>query len=141
MLRNAPRAVMHGEISPIAPLLATAAGLLLAILVHWWLGAGLAAGAALAYANSGLLIKRIHFATLTSDTGAAMVSMHVGLLVTFTLAAAATILLLQLSLALTVTMAIAFFAMQTVILVLYYLTARQRAATTSGVTASEGMPR
>jgi hypothetical protein len=102
------------------------AGAVVAMVGRGYLGLGIGVGALLAYFNSWLLASRIELATATGEAAAAMISMQLGLLVTFTVVGGLTVLMVFISLPMTVAMAISFFLTQTAELALYYRARRSR---------------
>lgn len=118
--------VAFGDVNVVVPALVMVAGAAVALNGKGYIGAGIAVGALLAYFNSWLLASRIEVATSTGVAAAAMISMQLGLLVTFTVVGGLTILMVFISLSMTVAMAITFFLTQTAELGLYYRARRLR---------------
>jgi hypothetical protein len=118
--------VAFGDVNIVLPALVIVAGAAVAIAGKGYLGVGIGVGALLAYFNSWLLASRIEVATSTGVAAAAMISMQLGLLVTFTVVGGLTILMVFISLPMTVAMAISFFLTQTAELGLYYRARRSR---------------
>jgi len=109
------------------PALAVVAAVVLSLAGQPLIGAGIAVGAVLALLNSSLLIKRIDLAVRSGNPAAALISMQLGLLVTFTIVGAVTVLMLLSSVRMTVAMAISFFIAQTAELLLFYWARQSRA--------------
>lgn len=118
--------VPFGDVNFVVPALVILAGVIVAVAGKGYIGVGIGVGAILAYFNSWLLASRIELATATGDSAAAMISMQLGLLVTFTVVGGLTILMVFISLPMTVAMAISFFLTQTAELAMYYRARRLR---------------
>ncbi len=118
--RGGLRKFAMGDVNLLLPALVIIGAIGVAVSDHPYIAVGIAVGAVLAYVNSGLLAKRIMLAATTGNAGAAMISMQVGLLVTFTVVGAITVGMVLNSRPMTVAMAICFFVVQTAELVLYY---------------------
>lgn len=114
------------DVNPVLPAVIAATGIVLVGAGRPFVGVGLIAGALLAFLNSWLLVKRIDLAAATGNAPAAMVSMQLGLLVTFTVVGGMTVGMIFVSRTMTIIMAITFFVTQTLELLLYYWARRSR---------------
>jgi hypothetical protein len=112
----------------VVPAVVIAAGAGVALTGKGYVGVGIAVGALLAYFNSWLLASRIELATSTGVAAAAMISMQLGLLVTFTVVGGLTVLMVFISLQMTIAMAITCFLTQTAEVGVYYRARRVRHA-------------
>lgn len=108
------------DVSPFVPAVGVVVAVGLSIAGQFAVGLGIAVGAALAYINSGLLVKRIGMATSTGNTAAGVVVMQLGLFISFTLIGGLTVAMLLISVRMTVAMGVAFFIAQTLEIGLYY---------------------
>ncbi|HZT96223.1 MAG TPA: hypothetical protein VFB34_05235 [Chloroflexota bacterium] len=126
------------DVNPLLPVAVIGGAVAVTAFGLPFIGAGIAAGSVLAYVNSALLARRIQLATATGDTAAAMISMQLGLLVTFTVVAGITVLMVLISRPMTVAMAITFFVVQTAELALYYRARRGRDVSRPAVTSHKG---
>ncbi len=136
--RGGLRKFAMGDVNLLLPALVIIGAVGVAVSDHPYIAVGIAVGAVLAYVNSGLLAKRIMLAATTGNAGAAMISMQVGLLVTFTVVGAITVGMVLISRPMTVAMAICFFVVQTAELVLYYRARRGLETASIGATTHEG---
>jgi hypothetical protein len=126
-----------GDVNLLLPAAAVVAGVALGLTGRPYIGAGVGAGAILAFFNSGLLLKRIELAASAPNPAAALMAMQLGLLVTFTLVGIITVIMIRISVEMTVAMAITFLVAQTGQLLLIYRVRRSRPeASQSGGTLS-----
>lgn len=108
-----------GDINVVLPLLLVVAGGIVAASGRI-VGFGIIVGALLAMVNSALLVKRVQYAVGSESPGVAMVSMQVGLLLTFLGIGAITLILLVTSVLMAIAMGVTFFVAQTAEILLYY---------------------
>lgn len=113
--------VRWGDVNGLFPVVVIAVAVGVAASGRGYIGAGIAVGALLALMNSSLLLRRIAGAVETGNPAAAMISMQVGLLVTFTVVAAVTVLLVLVSRSMAVAMGISFFVTQTGQIAVFFL--------------------
>lgn len=112
--------LVRGRVHPLAPGVVLAAGMVWLALGHRAMGAGVGAGALLAYVNGVILSRRVDLAVATGSTAGAMAVMQLGLLMTLTVIGAVTVVLIRLSLSMAVASAAGFAAAHLAILSTYY---------------------
>ena len=115
-----------GDVNLIVPGLVVLSGIGVSIAGRPYIGIGIAVGALLAVLNTVLLIKRVDMAAASGLAPVAMVSMQLGLLVTFTVIGGVAVVMVLINLSMTIAMAISLFGTQTAELLLYYRARRSR---------------
>lgn len=121
MLHGSWSGLAHGRVNPAAPILCAVAGAVLVLLGYHPVGAGLIAGAALAFINGLLLSGRVEFAADQGDVGRALLVMQLGFVVTCTVIGIATIIIVHYSVPMAVGTAIGFAASQLGMVATFYL--------------------
>lgn len=112
MLHGSWSGLGHGRVNPAAPLVCVVGGVIVFALGYHPVGAGLVAGACLAFINGLLLSGRVDFAADQGDVGRALLVMQLGFIVTCTVIGIATIIIVHYSVAMAVGTAIGFAASQ-----------------------------
>ncbi|HCG03520.1 MAG TPA: hypothetical protein DEV93_23665 [Chloroflexi bacterium] len=113
------RAVV-GRVNPLVPTVVIVSGAIVFAFGLRWIGAGMAVGALLAFANGIMLSRRVELAADTGDLGRALLVMQVGLLLTATVIGLVTVVLVRFSLAMAVASAAGFVVTQMAILGAFY---------------------
>lgn len=121
MLHGSWSGLAHGRVNPAVPLLVAVAGIAAFFVGYHAVGAGLAAGAVLAFINALLLSGRVELAANQGDIGRALLVMQMGFIVTCTIIGAATIIIVHFSVPMAVAAAIAFAVAQIGMLGTFYL--------------------
>jgi hypothetical protein len=109
-----------GRVNPLVPGAVVLAGIIAFTIGLRWIGAGVAVGALLAFANGLMLSGRVELAADTGDIGRALLVMQVGLLFTATVIGVVTVVTVRFSLAMAVASGIAFVVTQLAILAVFY---------------------
>jgi heme/copper-type cytochrome/quinol oxidase subunit 4 len=122
MLHASWSGLAHGRANPLAPFAVTVLGFAVLLAGYRAVGAGVMAGAVLAFLNGLALSHRVELAADQGDIGRALLVMQLSFLITCTVIAVPVVIMIHFSVTMAVAAAIAFGVSQVAMVLSFYFT-------------------